>query len=338
MQESDAQKAEAQRLAALKSYDVLDTPPEEAFDRITRLAQTLLNLPIITITFIDSERQWFKSRQGMEASEGPRNTAFCNEAIKHQGAFIVEDALADPRFAENPSVTGEPHIRFYGSVPLRTRSGDNIGTLCAIDTKPHSLTSAEIAILTDLAHIVMDELELRRLATTDSLTGSLSRRGFREEAARDFALARRHKNELSCAMLDIDHFKRLNDSYGHAAGDAVLQGVVDMCRRTLRASDYVGRLGGEEFAIVFPQTSGKAALEACERLRHAIEEHTFETPVGPVKITASLGIAPYEKGVADFDALLRRCDVALYGAKSGGRNRSVNFATQHLSPVPRRVA
>jgi diguanylate cyclase (GGDEF)-like protein len=292
-------------------------------------------MPIITVTFVDDHRQWFKSRQGMKASEGPRETAFCNEAIKQDGAFVVEDALADPRFAENPSVTGEPHIRFYGSVPLRTRDGHNIGTLCAIDTKPRVLESAEISILSDLAHIVMDELELRRLATTDSLTGSLSRRGFREEAARDFALAKRHKNELSCIVLDVDHFKRVNDSLGHAAGDAVLQGLVGVCNRNLRASDYLGRLGGEEFAILLPQTSGKAAMEAAERLRRAVERHVFETPAGGVRVTVSLGIAPYDKSVADIDALLRRCDVALYGAKSAGRNRSINFATQHLSPVPR---
>jgi diguanylate cyclase (GGDEF)-like protein len=335
MTEGEARKGENERLAALKSYDILDTPPEEAFDRITRLARTLLRVPIITVTFIDDRRQWFKSRQGMAASETPRETAFCNEAIKHDGPFIVEDALVDPRFSENPSVTGEPHIRFYGSVPLRTRQGFNIGTLCAIDTAPRSLASEDIAILSDLAHIVMDELELRKLATTDSLTGALSRRAFREEATRDFALARRHRNELSCMVLDVDHFKRVNDGHGHAAGDAVLQGIVTLCNRSLRASDYVGRLGGEEFGIVLPQTSGKAAMEAAERLRRTVEQHVFETPAGKLKVTISLGVAPCDKSVADIDALLRRCDVALYGAKSAGRNRAVNFATQHLSPVPR---
>jgi diguanylate cyclase (GGDEF)-like protein len=334
MTDSNADK-EQQRLAALKSYDVLDTPTEEAFDRITRLAQSLLRVPIITVTFIDDHRQWFKSRQGMTASETPREAAICNEAIRQDGAFIVEDASRDPRFADNPSVTGEPHIRFYGSVPLRTRQGHNIGTLCAIDTKPRTIEPAEIAILGDLARIVMDELELRKLATTDSLTGSLSRRGFRDEAARDFALARRHKNELSCMVVDIDHFKRINDTHGHAAGDAVLQGLVNVCNRNLRASDYVGRVGGEEFAIMLPQTSGKDALEAAERLRDAVEREVFETPAGKVRITVSLGIAPCDKSVADIDALLRRCDVALYGAKSGGRNRSINFATQHLNTVPR---
>ena len=193
MTDSDAEKHELARLAALQRYDVLDTPPEEAFDRITRLTKTVLRMPIVTVTFIDAQRQWFKSRQGMKDSETLREIAFCNEAIKQQGPFIVPDALRDPRFADNPSVTGEPHIRFYGAVPLRTRDGYTIGTLCSIDRAPRELSSEEVGLLTDLAHMVMDELELRVLATTDCLTGVLSRRAFRDEAARDFALARRHR-------------------------------------------------------------------------------------------------------------------------------------------------
>src|SRR6516164_7475506 len=102
MTDSDAEKHELARLAALQRYDVLDTPPEEAFDRITRLTKTVLRMPIVTVTFIDAQRQWFKSRQGMKDSETLREIAFCNEAIKQQGPFIVPDALRDPRFADNP--------------------------------------------------------------------------------------------------------------------------------------------------------------------------------------------------------------------------------------------
>jgi diguanylate cyclase (GGDEF)-like protein len=335
MKESEARKGEKERLAALKCFDVLDTPAEEAFDRIARLAHTVLRMPIVTIAFVDAHRQWFKSRRGVKASEAPRDTPFCREAMKAEGVLIVEDALADPRFAKDPWVTGETQIRFYGSFTLRTRDGHAIGALCVFDDKPRSLTRAETVVLGDLGKIAIDELELRRIARSDSLTGSLSRQAFREEAMRDFALAKRHKHELSCMVLDVDHFRRLNDTFGRDAGDAVLAGVVDLCNRTLRASDYVGRVGGEEFAIMLPQTSGKAALEAADRLRRNVEKHIFDTPAGPIKTTISIGIAPYEKTVADIDALLRRCDVALYGAKSGGRNRVVNFATQHLSPVPR---
>ena len=185
---------------------------------------------------------------------------------------------------------------------------------------------------------MLDALELRLVASVDSLTGSLSRRTLRREAARDFMLARRQKHELSCIVLDIDHFKRINDVHGHANGDHVLQELVYICKRNLRATDYIGRIGGEEFIIVLPQTNDQAALDVAERLRGAIEEAVFSTKSGPLKITVSFGVAHSDKSVADIDALLRRADVALYGAKSAGRNRAVNFATPAPSIRSQRVA
>lgn len=328
----DAGERERERLAALHRYDVLDTPPEEAFDRITRLGKSLLRMSIVTVSFIDSHRQWFKSRHGSGSTEALRDRAFCNEVIKQDDIFIVEDALEDARFARHPSVTGEPLLRFYCGIPLKTRDGHSIGTLSAIDVEPRRLEPEEIGLFGDLAHLVLDALELRLVASVDSLTGSLSRRTLRREAARDFMLARRQKHELSCIVLDIDHFKRINDVHGHANGDHVLQELVYICKRNLRATDYIGRIGGEEFMIVLPQTNDQAALDVAERLRGAIEEAVFSTKSGPLKITVSFGVAHSDKSVADIDALLRRADVALYGAKSAGRNRAVNFATQHLDP------
>ena len=328
----DAGVRERERVAALHRYDVLDTPAEEAFDRITRLAKNLLHMAIVTVTFIDSHRQWFKSHQGLASTETLRDTAFFGEVIRQDETFIVEDALNDPRFAAHPSVTGEPHLRFFCGIPLRTREGHAIGTLCAIDVKPRHLEPEELALFDDLAHLVMDELELRLVSSVDSLTGTLSRRTLRREAARDFLHARRQKHELSCIVFDIDHFKRINDTYGHAVGDHVLQELACICERNLRATDYIGRIGGEEFMIMLPRTNDKAAFEVAERLRGAIERAVINTRLGPLKITVSFGVAHSDKSVADIDALLRRADVALYGAKSAGRNRAVNFATQHLDP------
>jgi diguanylate cyclase (GGDEF)-like protein len=335
MSEKDPAAHEKERLAALQRYDVLDTPPEEAFERVTRLARTLLGVPIATVAFIDSQRVWFKSGYGMPAKEAPRELAFCNHAIQQDGPLIVPDALVDPRFADNPSVIGEPHIRFYCGICLRTGDGHNIGTLEVIDRKPRSLGPGQVELLADLARIVVDALELRMLAATDCLTGVMSRRAFRDAARRDFALARRHKQELSCILLDIDNFKPVNDTHGHAAGDIVLQGIANICRQNLRASDYIGRLGGEEFGVMLPQTSSRSALQAAERLRKAIKRENFVTPFGALTVTASLGLAPCDKTVADVAALLRRAEVALYGAKSAGRNRCVNFATQNLKAVLR---
>jgi len=119
--------AEQVRLAALHGYDVLDTPPEEQFDRITRLAKTVLQMPFVLVSLIDRDRQWFKSNQGMRVSQTPRADSFCTYTILQDEPMIVTDALLDGRFAGLPMVTGEPHIRYYIGIPLRTKSGHNIG-------------------------------------------------------------------------------------------------------------------------------------------------------------------------------------------------------------------
>ncbi len=152
---------EAQRLAELRRYAVLDTPPEKAFDDITTLAARVFKVPISTVTLIDEDRQWFKSCFGLETREVGRNVAFCAHAILHDEVMIVPDARADARFAENPLVTGAPHIRFYAGAPLRTRNGLNLGTLCIIDTTPRELSEANAATLEGLAALVVAEINLR---------------------------------------------------------------------------------------------------------------------------------------------------------------------------------
>ena len=140
---------------------MLDTPPEKAFDNITDLAARIFKVPIAAVTLIDEDRQWFKSCVGLETREMGRNYAFCAHAILHDEVMVVPDAHEDARFAENPLVTGAPHIRFYAGAPLRTASGLNLGTLTVIDTKPRKLTKANIATLACLATLVVDEIQLR---------------------------------------------------------------------------------------------------------------------------------------------------------------------------------
>jgi len=155
------------RLDALNSYAVLDTPPEPAFDRVTRSAASLFDVPIAVVSLVDRDRQWFKSCVGLDASETPRGTAFCAHAIMRDSVMVVPDASADPRFAENPLVIGPPGIRFYAGAPLVTAEGFRLGTLCIIDTKPRTMLSAEQqASLRDLAAIVVDTLEHRRVRET----------------------------------------------------------------------------------------------------------------------------------------------------------------------------
>ncbi len=142
---------EIARIEALRGLDILDTPPEERFDRVTRVAAQLFGVPISLISLVDAKRQWFKSHHGIDASETPRDVSFCGHAILQEGVFHVADALQDPAFADNPLVLGDPKIRFYAGTPLRTKSGAAIGTLCLIDTKPRDFSETDRALLDSLA-------------------------------------------------------------------------------------------------------------------------------------------------------------------------------------------
>ena len=152
---------EAERLDVLHALNLLDTPTEVAFDRITRLVARVLDVPIALVSLIDTDRQWFKSRVGLDAIETPREVAFCAHAITQTAPMIVVDATQGVRFEDNPLVTGNPNIRFYAGVPLRSAGGLAIGTLCAIDSKPRQLSADETNILIDLAALVSKEVQLR---------------------------------------------------------------------------------------------------------------------------------------------------------------------------------
>jgi diguanylate cyclase (GGDEF)-like protein/PAS domain S-box-containing protein len=162
------------------------------------------------------------------------------------------------------------------------------------------------------------------LATTDPLTGLLNRRSFSDAAERELKRHVRYERPLSVIMIDIDHFKRVNDTYGHAVGDLVISAVVERCRRCVRDVDLVARLGGEEFAVLAPETSGANAAILAERLRAVACSAPVATPAGLVEVTVSLGVASLrESGGDTLGAMLERADVGLYAAKRGGRNRVV---------------
>jgi PAS domain S-box-containing protein len=142
---------EASRLDALRALKLLDTPPEERFDRVTRMVKTVLKVPTALISLVDAERQWFKSRDGLDASQTARDISFCTHAILQDDVFVVEDAWADPKFADNPLVTGPPYIRFYAGKPLFSTTGKKVGTLCVLDSRPRQLSEEEEAKLASLA-------------------------------------------------------------------------------------------------------------------------------------------------------------------------------------------
>jgi GAF domain-containing protein len=149
---------ETQRLDALRQLLVLDTPPEERFDRITRFAAREFDMPVALVSLIDANRQWFKARVGLEACETTRDISFCGHAIEGSAVMVVEDAREDPRFADNPLVTGDPFIRFYAGAPLVLPGGLSVGTLCVIDIEPRSFSRIDQSILSALRDVVVEEL------------------------------------------------------------------------------------------------------------------------------------------------------------------------------------
>ena len=167
MQAPEIPGDEELRLHALREYEILDTPPDPSLDHVTRLAASILRVPISLVSLIDSDRQWFKSKFGLLTDETGRDVSFCGHAILQDEVFVVPDASADPRFAGNPLVEGEPNIRFYAGAPLRTPDGYRIGTLCVIDTEPRDgLTEFEANALEAMAVLVVDEMELRQAERT----------------------------------------------------------------------------------------------------------------------------------------------------------------------------
>lgn len=332
--QNDKLTDEAGRLAALNRYDAFGGGDDQPFHRVIELVQTVLSVPIAAVTLIDSERQWLLTAGGAEIRSTPREHAFCNETIKQRGPLAVTDATLDPRFAQNPGVVGAPHIRSYLGVPLTTPDGYNIGTLCAVDLEPRPFDARQAGILSKLAEIVVEQFELRQIAKQDAMTGALTRRGFFAEVEKEFLRATRYDRPSALVMIDVDRFRDINDRHGHAAGDAVLVSIANACMATMRRSDVFGRIGGEEFALLLPETEAEEAREAADRIRRIVESTTVETSAGAIKATISLGIAPIPAVSEGSAAWLAEADIALYEAKQFGRNRVAVGKARKPSALP----
>ncbi len=342
------------RNVALSSLEILDTPRESAFDDLVTLASEICDAPISMVSLIDDERVFIKAAIGMDLYESPTNISFCKYTVEQHGILIVEDATNDQRFMSNPFVLGEAHIRFYAGLPLYGEDEIAVGTLCVIDTKPRSLSPGQRKALSILSHQVQARMELQserrkllkslvanraltkqlevsnatlseancrleQLATTDALTGLLNRRAFQTKIGQEFTTAEREMRLLALLVLDIDDFKSRNDEYGHSEGDEALRHVGEILRKSIRGIDSAARIGGDEFVVVLPETSGPQAAILAKRIQAVLALGR----VGLAPITVSIGSSCLGPNILSWQDLFSDADRAMYKAKRESKTRAL---------------
>jgi diguanylate cyclase (GGDEF)-like protein len=303
---------ETQRLRTLQSLRVLDTPAEEQFDQITRMAQRLFNVPIALVSLVDADRQWFKSCQGLEATETSRDISFCGHAILAPQMLVVEDATLDERFHDNPLVRNAPGIRFYAGYPLHAPNGHRIGTLCIIDRAPRRMSAADLELLADLGKLTEHQIRALSMATTDELTKIPNRRGFYILAQQTLASAARAQLPAALLAFDLDDFKRLNDRDGHEAGDRALVEFARCLLLSCREADVLGRLGGDEFCALLWGANAAGAARMIDRLGQCLAEaNAAATDRLPIAFSAGMAVCEGTT-MPGIDRLLAEADQRMF--------------------------
>ena len=489
MQEPSIPADEECRLTTLHSLDLLDTPAEERFDRLVRLAQRLFDVPIALFTLLDSDRQWFKSAIGIDIGQTPRALSFCGHTILKDDVMVVEDTSRDPRFVDNPYVVAVPNIRFYAGKSVTAPNGQRIGTLCLLDDKPRHFSAQDTQMLCDLVAMIEnethstqlkslnqrlqqserelresltqlreaerqqrarnksleliargyplyevlkaitveieqcnpgfaasievndnnggqpqcywgdrllhqpienldeccteyifsssgqalghlsilragrddgDECELKlvklsanlasiaierdqadrmiwKQANYDSLTGLPNRNLMRERLEQEMLKARRHRFELALLFIDLDHFKQVNDTFGHQKGDELLAQVGKRLEECVRESDTVARLGGDEFTLIAVELRDQQdAQRVADKVLTELARE-FRLGAESVYLSASIGIAFYPDHGEDMNALIRSADRAMYNAKNSGKNQLSIYGKQQKPPCPKNI-
>nr|WP_269199403.1 sensor domain-containing diguanylate cyclase [Mycobacterium colombiense] len=319
-------------MTAVRRVDLLGTPAEERFDRITRLARRLFDVPMAVIDIVGEKLAWLKSAQGFDGFEGPRCDSYCHHTVLDDEIFVVRDARTDPRVCDSGFANTWV---FYVGVSL-SFEGERVGVLCIGDTEPRDFDPDAHRSLRDLAAMAEQELQVARMSETqlalarvndelqmkanvDVLTRLWNRRAVFEIAETE-RLRADDGAQLAALLIDLDHFKAVNDTYGHPAGDEVLRVSAERLRASIRSVDAVGRIGGEEFLVLVTDAESDDVAAMAERIRATQADTPVRFGQHSIPVTCSVGYAIAAAGES-VDGLVSRADEALYRAKSNGRNR-----------------
>jgi diguanylate cyclase (GGDEF)-like protein len=327
------------RLDALRKLNQLDTPLEERFERLTRMAQRLLGVPVAAISLVDGDRQWYKSVQGSNITQTSRSISFCGHTILQDEPLHVPDAREDPRFHDNPLVTGDSKVVFYLGCPVHAQDGSKIGAFCAVDHQPHPISQEDMQTLLDLAAMVENELGrpcqaaadkemikeaiIRRRSEVDPLTRVWNRDAVFELLDIRIQHATASGTGVAVIMADVDGLQAINAHLGSAMGDDVLRQVAKRALGAARGVDSVGRYGGDEFAIVLSECAGLVeARSIAETVRERIGQSPISSDRGQADVSVSVGVVYCPDVSAVDDALmLREVNEAVDRARKQGGNR-----------------
>ncbi len=318
---------ESERLKVLAACGIMDSAPDERFERITRLCTRIYGAEVAFLGLVEENYQWLMSATSNSLARNVRRSdSVCNMIVESGAPLVVGDMKTDPRLKGHPLV---PHLslNFYAGAPLVAASNLVIGTLCIMKREPADPEAFDLAPLLDLAAIATDEIELwklnrelRRKAEIDPLTGLPNRRSFEEALQSAVARTNRIGEPVSLLLLDADRFKLVNDLSGHQTGDAVLIRVANvLAEAPRRPLDSIARHGGEEFAIVLPDTDSAGAEAVAQSILTRLRGEAIAHPAGGI-VSVSIGGATLQGPGVTLEELFRTADAALYDAKLGGRD------------------
>lgn len=331
---------EDERLEELHSLRLLDTAAEERFDRYTRLIADLFDFPVVLVTLVDKDRQWFKSNCGLDFNETEREVSFCAHAITEAGVFIVADARKDPRFNDNRLVTGPPHIRFYAGCTVHGPSGLPLGTLCVVDCKPREFDQRKCEQLKQFATMVEREIaydqELDNLRASieykayyDPLTGLANKRLFRHRLQSLLGMRQHEGGHLAVALFNVGGLRYVNQAFGISTGNELLREVAERLERAAPAEMEPAHLGGGRFALVLPV--GCDDVEAIDDLLAPIRESLDRPHYAGERehfIKFRIGVSVYPEHAHSADELVERAETAAHE-----REARTASDTQHYDPT-----